>query len=301
MIHVFGAVLVDVIACREHFTPGTSCIAPITVQVGGVGYNIFRALAPAPRRLITALGDGPFSQHVHRVLGADSPHVLARSLPGRDVGLYAAFMERGRLLHGATDAATFEAAMDGPWLDEALAGVGAGDLVVADANLLAGPLAHLARGLGERGAWLCFEPVSVDKSERAREAVQDVFLATPTEEELEALVGEAAPPPSVIGAWMQARRVEHLVLTLGRQGLEWFHAGRSLRLTPTRALEVADTTGAGDTLLGALLQGLHAWLAERPGRAPDPELRAAVAERMPTLLRQAMDAVERYLTVRAAS
>jgi sugar/nucleoside kinase (ribokinase family) len=301
MIHVFGAVLVDVIACRDHFTPATSSIAPITIGLGGVGYNIFRALDPAARRLVTAVGDGPFSQYVQRALSGESTQILLRAMPGRDVGVYVALMERGRLLYGVADAAAFEAAMAEPWLDEALEAVAPGDVVVADANLLAGPLAHLIGALRARGAWPVFETVSVDKSARARDAVGDLFLATPTEEELASLMGMPAPSLADIRAWMEERRIDHVVVTLGRQGLRWLHAGESRLLEPTRALEVSDTTGAGDTLLGALLAGLHAWLATRESRLPDAATRRAAASVMPGLLRQAMDEVERYLEARPAS
>jgi sugar/nucleoside kinase (ribokinase family) len=301
MIHVFGAVLVDVIACRDHFTPATSSIAPITIGLGGVGYNIFRALDPAARRLVTAVGDGPFSQYVQRALSGESAQILLRAMPGRDVGVYVALMERGRLLYGVADAAAFEAAMAEPWLDEALEAVEPGDVVVADANLLAGPLAHLVRALRARGAWPVFETVSVDKSARARDAVSDLFLATPTEDELASLMGLSAPSLADISAWMEERRIDHVVVTLGRQGLRWLHAGESRLLEPTRALEVSDTTGAGDTLLGALLAGLHAWLAARESSLPDAATRRAAAGVMPGLLRHAMDEVERYLEARSRS
>jgi pseudouridine kinase len=283
MIHVFGAILVDAIACRDAFTRGTSSIAPIRVGVGGVGYNIFRALGSTPRRLVTAMGDGPFSSHARPVLDSLSDEVLVRIMPGRDIGLYLAFMERGRLLCGATDASTFEAAMDEAWLDHALEAVGPNDVVVADGNLPPASLAHLLGGVRERGACFVFETVSVDKSERARGVLRDVFLATPTEQELEALLGVAGPSTAQVAAWMGARSVEHLVVTLGGEGLRWFHGGRSESFAPTRALDVADTTGAGDTLLGALLMGLHG------------------GGEMPACLRRAMDAVERYLSERSST
>jgi sugar/nucleoside kinase (ribokinase family) len=280
MIHVFGAILVDAIACRDSFTRGSSSIAPIRVGVGGVGYNIFRALGSTPRRLVTAMGDGPFSSHARPVLDALSDEVLVRIMPGRDIGLYLAFMERGRLLCGATDASTFEAAMDEAWLDHALEAVGPNDVVVADGNLPPASLVHLLREVRERGACLVFETVSVDKSERARDVLCDVFLATPTEQELEALLGVSGPSVERVAEWMVARRVEHLVVTLGGEGLRWVHRGKSELFAPRRVLDVADITGAGDTLLGALLVGVHG------------------GGEMLACLRGAMDAVEGYLSER---
>ncbi len=298
MIHVFGAILVDAVACRDSFTRGSSSIAPIRVGVGGVGYNIFRALGATPRRLVTAIGDGPFSCHARPVLDSLSDEVLVRVLPGRDIGLYLAFMERGRLLCGATDASTFESAMDAAWLGHALGAVGPNDVVVADGNLPPDSLGHLLREVRARGACFVFETVSVDKSERARDTLRDVFLATPTEPELEALLGVAEPSVAQVAEWMEARRVEHLVVTLGGEGLRWVHAGRSESFVPTRALDVMDTTGAGDTLLGALLMGLHTALTARTDGVRCDEARRAVAGQMPTHLRRAMDAVEAYLAER---
>jgi sugar/nucleoside kinase (ribokinase family) len=268
--------------------------------VGGVGYNVFRALGATPCRLVTAIGDGPFSRHAQPALDAFSPKILLRPMPGHDVGLYLAFMEQGRLLYGATDASTFETAMDEPFLDLALADVSPGDIVVADGNLLPGPLAHLIRALREREAWLVFETVSVDKSIRARSSLRDVFLATPTVSELAALIDLSDPSTAEVTGWMGERRIEHLVITLGNAGLRWVHGDRSVSLAPSRELDVADTTGAGDTLLGALLAGLHGWLDRTPKDLSDDELRQAVAVAMPDLLRDAMAAVEAYLIERAA-
>lgn len=296
MIHVFGPVFVDVVACANRFTPSSSAIARIDTRVGGVGYNLFRALGDTPRRFVSVIGDGPLSRQVLEALEPEAPRCLLQHMPGRDVGMYVALMQQGALLYGATDASAFEAGMNQTLIDKALTSVTPADLVVADANMHSRALGYLIDQLARRHVPLVFETVSFDKAARAADLVRDVFLTTPTQQELAALLGidDARDVDNhLVLQWMVERRVEHVIVTMGSRGLRWLHQGTALDLEPTRNVPTSDTTGAGDTFLGHLLQLLR--------RIMTADRAQPIAALMPGLLRQAMDAVETYLSERPAA
>ena len=70
MIHVVGAVGIDMIAMRERFLEGTSNPSDIRLGLGGVGYRIFSNL-DVPKRFITALATDPISRWARETLEAD--------------------------------------------------------------------------------------------------------------------------------------------------------------------------------------------------------------------------------------
>jgi len=261
MIRIVGAACIDIVARREAFTAGTSNPSRISVAVGGVGYRVYRGLGVAAR-FLTAIGDDELSALAGRELAAD-PSATVRVIPAAGPTVYLALMERGRLAVGASDLAAIER-LDGAdaaaWIGEPAPE----DLLVLDANLAP----DLVRDLVERYAGrtrVVFEPVSVEKAARCREVLHDLALVTPTEEEAEALAGGGS-----LGAWMAGRRIAHAVVTRGPDGADLWSGGTVRRFAPSRVVAAADTTGAGDLLLAALLDGLHG------GRGMDAALRAAM-------------------------
>jgi sugar/nucleoside kinase (ribokinase family) len=248
MVRIVGAVCIDIVARRDAFTAGTSNPSRISVGVGGVGYRVYRGLSVAAR-LLTAIGDDELSALAARELASD-PSVTVRVVPAAGAPVYLALMERGRLAVGASQTTAVEglsAADAAAWIGEAAPG----DLLVLDANLAP----DLVGGLVDRYAprmRVVFEPVSVEKAGRCRGVLHDLFLVTPTEEEAEALAGGRS-----LAAWMGEHRVRHAVVTRGSGGADLHEAGTVRRFAPSRVVASADTTGAGDRLLAALLDGLH--------------------------------------------
>jgi sugar/nucleoside kinase (ribokinase family) len=268
MIRIVGAACIDFVARRDSFAAGTSNPSRIGVGLGGVGYRVYRNLS-APARFLTAVGDDPLSALVARELAAD-PSVAVRVVPAAGPPVYLAMMERGRLAVGASDLAAVER------LDEAdaLAWIGEpapGDLLVLDANLAPDLVGRLVDRYADRTG-VVFEPVSVEKAARCRGVLHDLLLVTPTEEEAEALAGGGS-----LAAWIDERRIRHAVVTRGPGGADLHAAGTVRRFAPSRVVAAADTTGAGDRLLAALLEGLHGGLG------------------MAAALRAAMETVETWL------
>ena len=111
-------------------------------------------------------------------------------------------------------------------------------------------------------------PVALDTSGAALRAglATRPWLIKPNEEELaEACELEPASPQRLDAAidTLRAGGVEHVLLSRGSQGADWFGSHGVLNAQPPR-VEVASTVGAGDSLLAATLHGLlSGWPAER--------------------------------------
>lgn len=111
-------------------------------------------------------------------------------------------------------------------------------------------------------------PVALDTSGAALRAglATRPWLIKPNEEELaEACELEPASPEQIDAAIdkLRASGVEHVLLSRGSQGADWFGPHGVLNAQPPR-VEVASTVGAGDSLLAATVHGLlSGWPAER--------------------------------------
>lgn len=111
-------------------------------------------------------------------------------------------------------------------------------------------------------------PVALDTSGAALRAglATRPWLIKPNEEELaEACELEPASPERLDAAIdkLRAGGVEHVLLSRGSQGADWFGPHGVLNAQPPR-VDVASTVGAGDSLLAATLHGLlSGWPAER--------------------------------------
>lgn len=69
---------------------------------------------------------------------------------------------------------------------------------------------------------------------------------------------------------LHARGVEHVVVSHGADGVNWFSPGTALQATPPK-VRVASTVGAGDSLLAGMLHGLLSF------DVPETTLRRATA------------------------
>ena len=250
MIWVVGAVAIDMIAVRERFLEGTSNPSDIRLGLGGVGYRIFSNLE-TPRKFITALAADPISRWAREALEADG-EVAIQDVKGRDAGppLYLALMESGSLKVAASDFRIVEQALSAEFVSREIGEPGPDDFVVLDANLSPQLLAGLVRRYAERTR-VVFEPVSVEKASRHAGALRNLFLMTPTVEEVEALAGTDIP------SWMADRSIPRVLVTRGGEGATLYQDGARTDFAPSVVVHAGDTTGAGDLLLAALLSRLH--------------------------------------------
>ena len=141
-------------------------------------------------------------------------------------------------------------------LDDALPGAHA--LVIADYDkgVLSASLIRHALGVAAAHGI----PVVADPKRRNFRAYGGAHIFKPNRGELEAALGETARPDD--RAWMEAARArtgcEHLLLTLGADGMVLLSPGGALERVRARARSVYDVSGAGDTVAAVVAVALAA-------------------------------------------
>ena len=107
------------------------------------------------------------------------------------------------------------------------------------------------------------KPVLVDPKGVAFERYRGATLLTPNRMEFEAVVGRCADEVALVERGMALIReldLDALLVTRSEQGMSLLRREREPLHLPTRAREVFDVTGAGDTVIATLAAGLAAGL-----------------------------------------
>lgn len=148
------------------------------------------------------------------------------------------------------------------------------DAVVIAGSLPPGVSAQWLQSLIQRLKSLGLK-VALDTSGEALRAglAAGPWLIKPNTEELAEVLG--ADVAGVAAQAEAARRlhaqgIEHVVISHGAQGVNWFSVGAALHATPPK-VSVASTVGAGDSLLAGMLHGLLSH------ELPEQTLRTATA------------------------
>lgn len=257
--------------------PGTT-----TVTAGGVGRNIAESLARLGVRtsLISAVGDDAFAAvAIERTAhaGVDLRGLL--HVHGTPTGTYTAVLDTTgdlvvgvasmRVMRSLTPAviATHESLVrSARWL-------------VLDANLEPEALASALHLAAHHGVAVAIDPVSVQKSERVRDALHaslPIALLTPNRDELAHLVERDAMDDADLDSacrTLHAQGVHTVWVRLGAAGsfVSSAYATESHRVATTAVPDVVDVTGAGDAALAgwlwASLAGYNALACARFGTA----------------------------------
>ena len=297
---VGGAVLDTKVRTAVPPVLGTSNPGTASATVGGVGRNIAENLARLgrPTVRVAAVGDDPAGDTVVQrtsAAGVECRHVVLSPHP---TGTYAAVLdERGDLHIAVADMrATDELAVVDLAVVPTL--LGGADALVVDANLDATVIRWLLSAAQDAGVRSVFEPVSVAKATAAAPVLDGsvrVHTVTPNVDELAALVGH--PVADTVGAVrtaadeLHARGVVHVWVRRGTRGSllsvatpsdadgphgshgshgpHGSHGSRAM-LVGAPEVEVADVTGAGDSMTAgyvhALLDGSDVVEAARYGQ-----------------------------------
>lgn len=148
------------------------------------------------------------------------------------------------------------------------------DAVVVAGSLPRGVTAQWLRELIERLNALGLKVALDSSGEALRVALQaSPWLIKPNTEELaDALGCEVVSPiaEAQAAARLHGQGIEHVVISHGADGVNWFSVGSALHASPPK-VSVASTVGAGDSLLAGMLHGL---LSADP---PEQTLRTATA------------------------
>lgn len=261
--------------------PGATLSGSYDTGPGGKGFNqaVAARRAGADTRFVCALGLDAGAQLARALCDADGIdlHAATADAPTGTAGIYVDAQGRNCIVIGPGA----NAALDAEFVAHALAGIAAGDVVLAQ---LESPLDAVARALDAgraAGATVLLNPapanVAIDETMLVR---ADVL--TPNETEFAALllrhVGERIDADAVGN--LDQQRLHALcrellphgsvVVTLGASGCFVSHADAAPRgdaatcyRVPAEPAQAIDTTGAGDAFNGALA----ASLAQRPERA----------------------------------
>jgi D-beta-D-heptose 7-phosphate kinase/D-beta-D-heptose 1-phosphate adenosyltransferase len=105
------------------------------------------------------------------------------------------------------------------------------------------------------------KPVLVDPKGAEFGLYRGATVLTPNLREFEAVVGSCANEDDIVekgGALMQDLDLQALLITRSEHGVTLLQAGQPVLHLPTRAREVFDVTGAGDTVISVLAAALAA-------------------------------------------
>jgi len=148
------------------------------------------------------------------------------------------------------------------------------DAVVVAGSLPRGVTAQWLRELIERLNALGLKVALDSSGEALRAALQaSPWLIKPNTEELAHALGCEVVSPiaeAQAAARLHAQGIEHVVISHGADGVNWFSVGSALHATPPK-VSVASTVGAGDSLLAGMLHGLLS------ADTPEQTLRTATA------------------------
>lgn len=148
------------------------------------------------------------------------------------------------------------------------------DAVVVAGSLPRGVTAQWLRELIERLNALGLKVALDSSGEALRAALQaSPWLIKPNTEELAHALGCEVVSPiaeAQAAARLHGQGIEHVVISHGADGVNWFSVGSALHATPPK-VSVASTVGAGDSLLAGMLHGLLS------ADTPEQTLRTATA------------------------
>jgi 1-phosphofructokinase len=117
--------------------------------------------------------------------------------------------------------------------------------------------------------------VALDTSGEALRAALKAgpWLIKPNAEELAEVLGcevVSITAQAEAASRLHAQGIEHVVISHGADGVNWFSVGSAMHATPPK-VSVASTVGAGDSLLAGMLHGLLS------ADTPEQTLRTATA------------------------
>jgi 1-phosphofructokinase len=148
------------------------------------------------------------------------------------------------------------------------------DAVVVAGSLPRGVTVQWLRELIERLNQLGLKVALDSSGEALRAALQaSPWLIKPNTEELADALGcevVSHTAEAQAAARLHAQGIEHVVISHGADGVNWFSVGSALHATPPK-VSVASTVGAGDSLLAGMLHGLLS------ADTPEQTLRTATA------------------------
>jgi ribokinase len=284
----FGSLNIDYVYRLDAFVaPGeTKAASSLSVNAGGKGLNQSIALAKAGAKVSHAgkIGaEGEFLLEALEKSGVDAS-LVARS---KEASGHAIIQvdDEGRnciIIYGGANRD-----IDDAYVDRALSGFGAGDLILLQNEIASIP--RIMRKAHERGLKIAMNPspLGPEISGYPLELI-DIFIMN--EIEAAGLSGQSDPERAA-SALLAKRPEAKILITLGGDGELYADATTKLR-RPAHKVKAVDTTAAGDTFTGYFLAAIGEGMSPddaielaskaaaicvtRPGAAPSIPTRAEV-------------------------
>ncbi|WP_294923683.1 ribokinase [uncultured Paracoccus sp.] len=260
MIIVFGSINVDLVArVAEIARPGETVLAPgYDTFFGGKGANQAVAAARASDRgvmMVGAVGDDSFGQGCLGNFAAHGVDTAAVHCVDAPTGLAFISVDRGGE-NAITVASGANGLISAQWLDGLV--IDASTICVMQMEVSLAENLSCARRVRAAGGKviLNFAPAGpANDPQGVDELLQLIDILVVNEPESEA-IGRHVLPDSGTPAEMARRIGCDLILTRGASGVDLHGADGSFLHEGAPPIAVIDTTGAGDTFVGALAAAL---------------------------------------------
>lgn len=246
------------------FVPGASIPGTMREEVGGGAFNALRSAVQrgASGAIVSMRGGDAAGDAVARAIAEAGVEDLSAVFLDRATPSYTALLDSaGDVVAALADMQLYEIAfakqLRRAKVREAVA---AADAVLCDANIPAAGLERLAGLCAEKPVFAI--AISPAKAVRLAGVLSALSCLFTNRREASTLAGTAADAPvaEIIGA-LKAKGLESGVMTQGHEAVIAFDARETLCLVPPAPRKVADVTGAGDALAGAMAVAL---LGKRP-------------------------------------
>ena len=242
--------------------PGASNPGAWFEEPGGGGFNAARNLARLGFnvRLISPRGGDPSGEMVAEAASHAGIHDTPFVFLDRKTPSYTAILERdGNLVIALADMELYKLFVPRRLAIRAVRDAfEATDLVLCDANLPAETLAAIAArssACGKPVAAIAISPAKVVRLKSSLAGIDHLFL---NESEAAALTGNRPDDPREWVSGLRALGLRNGVITRGKRELIAFSGETIVSLHPPIVEDVADVTGAGDSLAAGVLSALLA-------------------------------------------
>src|SRR5690606_17022898 len=256
------------------FVPGASIPGAMREDTGGGAFNALRNAVGrgAAGALMSVRGGDAAGDMVARAIARAGIADLSAVFLDRSTPSYTALLDReGDVVAALADMALYEMAFPKQIRRAKVREeIAAADAVLCDANIPAAGLQRLAELAGGKPVFAI--AISPAKAGRLAEILPDLACLYMNRREASALAGMGSDDAveAVIGR-LRALGVAGGVITQGDKPAIGFAASQVIAIAPPRPRKIADVTGAGDALAGAmtvaLLTGLPLGEALREGMA----------------------------------
>ena len=263
---VIGGANVD-FKCRSTapMVLGTSNPGQVAASVGGVACNIARNLAKLgiATALMSVVGQDEFGERILREARAAGVDVSLMLMSTRPTGTYVALLDADGDMTAAVSAMEATDDLTPAHIAAREASIRQAAMVVADCNLSAVALDHLAEICAAAKVPLAIDAVSTRKAMRLSgllKAKRPIHLLALNRDEAAVLTGKRVRHDGalrVAAETLHRRGVGNLVIGLSERGTHASSAGAaSATMVPRCKAKLVDVTGGGDAALAGTELGL---------------------------------------------